>query len=174
MPSSSPSRERDNRHPPPNSSSPHRQTTLPTTSSATSLPASINPTPHTVESILALHASASDPKLAAIDQALSERNVLSSQNSQLWKLIEKQRSGYNQIMKELERVRNERDTYKARLAVASGGLAVSEKGLPSRERVPKQSTDSFVTDSSDHNPRQNLTRFYSDEQGSPSLLFCCF
>ena len=35
------------------------------------------------------HSSASDPKLAALEQAVSERNVLSSQNSQLWKLIEK-------------------------------------------------------------------------------------
>ncbi|KAJ3885514.1 hypothetical protein GG344DRAFT_13468, partial [Lentinula edodes] len=168
----SPSREKDNRQPFPHTSSPHRQTTLPTASSSTTnLPASINPTPHTIESILALHGSASDPQLAALDQAVSERNVLSSQNSQLWKLIEKQRSGYNQIMKELERVRNERDAYKARLAAATGGPIVSEKRHLSRERVQKQSIDSVVTDggmssnNGDHNPRQNMTRFYSDEQG---------
>lgn len=172
MSARSPSREKDNRQPFPHTSSPHRQTTLPTASSSTTnLPASINPTPHTIESILALHGSASDPQLAALDQAVSERNVLSSQNSQLWKLIEKQRSGYNQIMKELERVRNERDAYKARLAAATGGPIVSEKRHLSRERVQKQSIDSVVTDGGmssnnrDHNPRQNMTRFYSDEQG---------
>ena len=53
--------------------------------------------------------------MAALEQVISERNVLSSQNSQLWKLVEKQRSGYSQILKELERVRSERDTFKARL-----------------------------------------------------------
>ncbi|KAJ3809595.1 hypothetical protein F5876DRAFT_43561 [Lentinula aff. lateritia] len=172
MSARSPSREKDNRQPFPHTSSPQRQTTLPTASSSTTnLPASINPTPHTIESILALHGSASNPQLAALDQAVSERNVLSSQNSQLWKLIEKQRSGYNQIMKELERVRNERDVYKARLAAATGGPIVSEKRHLSRERVQKQSIDSVVTDggmssnNGDHNPRQNVTRFYSDEQG---------
>ncbi|KAF9078108.1 hypothetical protein BDP27DRAFT_1413038 [Rhodocollybia butyracea] len=136
MPSSSPSREKEPRQPFSHTASPHRQTTLPTASSSTtSLPTAVNPTLYTIESIIALHSSAADPKLAALDQALSERNVLSSQNTQLWKLIEKQRSGYNQIMKELERVRNERDTYKARLASATGRHT-------SKERTPKQSMDS--------------------------------
>ncbi|KAJ4473739.1 hypothetical protein J3R30DRAFT_3511370 [Lentinula aciculospora] len=172
MSTRSSSLEKDNRQTFPHSSSPHRQTTLPTaSSSATNLPTSINPTPHTVESILALHASAPDPKLAALDQAVSERNVLSSQNSQLWKLIEKQRSGYNQILKELERVRNERDTYKARLAVSTGGSL--EKGHPTRERTQKQSVDSVTPDggvssnSGDHPPRHNMTKFYSNEQVVP-------
>lgn len=136
MPSSSPYREKEPRQPFYHTASPHRQTTLPTASSSTtSLPTAINPTLYTIESIIALHSSAADPKLAALDQALSERNVLSSQNTQLWKLIEKQRSGYNQIMKELERVRNERDTYKARLASATDRHT-------SKERTPKQSMDS--------------------------------
>ncbi|KAJ3984147.1 hypothetical protein F5890DRAFT_1518874 [Lentinula detonsa] len=173
MSARSSSREKDSRNISAHASSPHRQTTLPTAaSSTTNLAASINPTPHTIESILALHGSAPDPKLAALDQAVSERNVLSSQNSQLWKLIEKQRSGYNQIMKELERVRNERDTYKARLAVGMGGSIASEKRHPSRERTQKQSIDSIATDggvssnSGDH-PRQIMPRFYSDELVTP-------
>lgn len=58
---------------------------------------------------------------AALEQAVNDRNVLSAQNTQLWKLIEKQRTGYNQIMKELERIRNERDTYKAKLSMLNGG-----------------------------------------------------
>ncbi|KAJ7604045.1 hypothetical protein DFH06DRAFT_923779, partial [Mycena polygramma] len=68
-----------------------------------------------LDALLSAHAAAQDPKLAALDQAVAERNVLSSQNAQLWKLIEKQRTGYNQILKELERVRGERDSYKAKL-----------------------------------------------------------
>ncbi|KAF5369209.1 hypothetical protein D9757_010037 [Collybiopsis confluens] len=171
MPASSPSREKDNRQPFPYTASPHRQTTLPSaSSSSSSLPASTNPTTLTLESILALHASSSDPKLAGLEQALSERNVLSSQNSQLWKLIEKQRSGYNQIMKELERVRNERDTYKARLAVVAGGSLPAERRMPSRERSTKQSLDSSVSDAERdtvQNPRQNMTRYYSDDQVTP-------
>ncbi|KAJ7453922.1 hypothetical protein B0H11DRAFT_1926596 [Mycena galericulata] len=61
----------------------------------------------TVDALLATHAGTQDPKLAALEQATAERNTLSSQNGQLWKLIEKQRAGYNQILKELERVRSE-------------------------------------------------------------------
>jgi RalA-binding protein 1 len=55
--------------------------------------------------------------MAALEAILQERNTLASQNAQLWKLIEKQRSGYNQILKELERVRGERDAYRTKLGV---------------------------------------------------------
>ena len=54
--------------------------------------------------------------MAALDDAVQERNMLSSQNAQLWKLIEKQRTGYAQLMKEIERVRGERDVYRSRLS----------------------------------------------------------
>jgi RalA-binding protein 1 len=94
-----------------------------------------------------------------LDQALSERNQLSSQNSQLWKLIEKQRSGYNQMLKELERVRAERDSLRARLASGEGGKdkpvkssssssAVSSsggssgtEGMPANSHHPKDHSD---------------------------------
>lgn len=69
----------------------------------------------TLESLLSQYASAADPKLAALEQAITERNNLANQNQQLWKLIEKQRAGYNQILKELERVRTERDNYKSKI-----------------------------------------------------------
>ncbi|KAG0709225.1 hypothetical protein DFH29DRAFT_993384 [Suillus ampliporus] len=87
--------------------------------------------PITLETLLATHANAPNPTLAALDQVLSERNVLSSQNTQLWKLIEKQRSGYNQVLKEIERVRGERDTYKTRLQAA--GMS-TELGKRDKER----------------------------------------
>ncbi|KAJ7355502.1 hypothetical protein DFH08DRAFT_647963, partial [Mycena albidolilacea] len=74
----------------------------------------------TLDALLNAHAGAQDPKLASLDQAVAERNVLSSQNAQLWKLIEKQRTGYNQILKELERVRGERDGYKSKLTALVG------------------------------------------------------
>ncbi|KAI6016005.1 hypothetical protein BKA83DRAFT_4018430, partial [Pisolithus microcarpus] len=79
-----------------------------------------NPTtqPIALDALLAQHADAPNPTLAALEQALSERNVFSSQNTQLWKLIEKQRTGYNQVHRELERLRAERDAYKSRLQAA--------------------------------------------------------
>jgi len=63
----------------------------------------------TLDSLLTTYSNAPSPPLAALQQVLNERNAFSAQNSQLWKLIEKQRSGYNQILKELERVRSERE-----------------------------------------------------------------
>ncbi|RDX39529.1 hypothetical protein OH76DRAFT_1327868, partial [Lentinus brumalis] len=69
----------------------------------------------TVDGLLAVHEGTPNPMLAALESAVSERNNLSSQNTQLWKLVEKQRSGYNHIMKELERLRGERDLYRSRL-----------------------------------------------------------
>ncbi|KAF7964909.1 hypothetical protein HWV62_1755, partial [Athelia sp. TMB] len=90
----------------------------------TNLPAStsainVKPTapPISLAALLATHASAPNPHAAALDQALSERNQLSAQNTQLWKLIEKQRTAYNQVLKDLERVRGERDTLKGRLGL---------------------------------------------------------
>lgn len=52
---------------------------------------------------------------AALEAVLSERNMLSSQNAQLWKLIEKQRAVHGNAIKELERVRAERDRALARI-----------------------------------------------------------
>lgn len=53
--------------------------------------------------------------MVALEVAVQERNTLSGQNAQLWKLMEKQRTGYAQLMKEVERVRGERDVYRSRL-----------------------------------------------------------
>ncbi|KAL1747888.1 hypothetical protein HDZ31DRAFT_80047 [Schizophyllum fasciatum] len=76
--------------------------------------------PVTVEQLLQANATSADPLYAAFEQAVSERNTFAGQNAQLWKLIEKQRTGYSQILKELERVRAERDSYKHKLAALTG------------------------------------------------------
>ncbi|KAG2011475.1 signal transducer [Coprinopsis cinerea AmutBmut pab1-1] len=114
------------------SSSTHLQTT---STSATSLaaPAAIV----TVESLLKHHASSSDPKSAALETVVAERNSLSAQNAQLWKLIEKQRAGYSQILKELDRIRGERDGYKSKLAALTGTTV--EKSSRSSDRTVKMS-----------------------------------
>ncbi|KAF5335937.1 hypothetical protein D9611_006244 [Ephemerocybe angulata] len=106
------------------------------TSSMAQAPAA-PPTPViTVEGVLRQNASAPDPTAAALDQVVIERNTLSSQNAQLWKLIEKQRKGYNDILKELDRLRKERDDYRNRLHAVGGSVEkLSSKG----DRTPKVS-----------------------------------
>ncbi|KAF7430602.1 hypothetical protein PC9H_006310 [Pleurotus ostreatus] len=84
------------------------------TSSASSLQASSSNSPITSAALLQQHASAPNPLAAALEQAVTDRNALAGQNSSLWKLVEKQRAGYSQILRELERVRGERDTWRAR------------------------------------------------------------
>lgn len=83
--------------------------------------------PISLAALLATHASAPNPHAAALDQALNERNQLSAQNTQLWKLIEKQRTAYNQVLKDLDRVRGERDALKGKLT--GSGTKEKEKEL---------------------------------------------
>ncbi|KAL4063139.1 hypothetical protein J3A83DRAFT_1414775 [Scleroderma citrinum] len=143
----------------------------PTTSSSTSsIPTSTSTTssPITLEALLAQHASAPDPFRAALDQALSERNVFASQNTQLWKLIEKQRSGYNQVLKELDRVRAERDAYKGRLMAA--GLSV-DLGKKEKQNVLRTSASNAAISSAAQeptDPRADMTRRQSDNS-APSF-----
>jgi RalA-binding protein 1 len=115
------------------------------TSSITVPPAGLatNPTtyPISLETLLATHANAPNPTSAALDQVLSERNVLSTQNTQLWKLIEKQRAGYSHVLKEIERVRSERDTYKVRLQEAGMGTELAKKDKD-REKEKSRSSRS--------------------------------
>lgn len=110
----------------------------------------------TVDSVLKQHATSSDPKSAALDQVVTERNSLSAQNAQLWKLIEKQRTGYSQILKELDRIRAERDSYKAKLTALTG-VAVEK---PSRSKQDSTKPTAVPSKAPKH---QNS----SDEAGKP-------
>jgi hypothetical protein len=128
---------------------------LPASSTASSLSHS---QPVSANALLRLHEAARDPKLAALEQAVNERNVLAAQNTQLWKLVEKQRSGYNQILKEVDRIRGERDACKTKL-VALGG-SVDRKSHRAADR--KTRTDSPDTPSrqlsQDSSPSSPLIR----------------
>ncbi|KAL4254831.1 Rho GTPase-activating protein [Abortiporus biennis] len=128
-------------------SSPQRTTApstiLPSPSPASSSSATAGPI--SVESLLQAHASTQNPALAALEVAVNDRNQLSAQNTQLWKLIEKQRAGYSQLMKELERVRGERDTYRSKLHNLGENTdallkAHREKEKEKREREGKDSS----------------------------------
>ncbi|KAG2122137.1 hypothetical protein DEU56DRAFT_832941 [Suillus clintonianus] len=133
--------------------------------------------PISLETLLATHANAPNPILAALDQVLSERNVLSTQNTQLWKLIEKQRAAYNQVLKEIERVRSERDTYKTRLQAAgmSTELAKKEKDREKEKEKTRslRSSGSNATMSSmsvngSADLRSRIVRNQLDATSSPS------
>ncbi|KAF8074770.1 hypothetical protein FPV67DRAFT_1726368 [Lyophyllum atratum] len=146
--------------------------TAPTSSS--SAPPGNKDRPLTSASLLRSNAGAQDPKLAALEQAVNDRNTLSSQNAQLWKLIEKQRAGYNQILKELERVRTERDAYKAKLS-GSGGSGREDRRHRASD-VDKNTKLSFSehapavaeqSGSFNGDPRQAMSRHHSDDQPTP-------
>ncbi|THH32396.1 hypothetical protein EUX98_g1815 [Antrodiella citrinella] len=71
--------------------------------------------PISADVFLSQHASSPNPPMAALEAVAADRNTLAAQNAQLWKLIEKQRTGYSQLMKEIERVRGERDVFRSNL-----------------------------------------------------------
>lgn len=107
------------------------------TASAVGLTANPTTYPISLETLLATHANAPNPILAATNQVLADRNALSAQNTQLWKLIEKQRAGYNQVLKEIDRVRSERDTYKTRLQAAGINTELAKKDKEREKEKPR-------------------------------------
>lgn len=107
----------------------------------------------TVDDLLANYASAPNPPLSALDYVVSDRNSLSSQNAQLWKVIEKQRIGYSQIMKALERVRGERDTYRSKLN--SMGENTDALLKSHREKEKREGKDSLRPTASHSHLRPN-------------------
>ncbi|KDQ26922.1 hypothetical protein PLEOSDRAFT_51422 [Pleurotus ostreatus PC15] len=121
------------------------------TSSASSLQASSSNSPITSAALLQQHASAPNPLAAALEQAVTDRNALAGQNSSLWKLVEKQRAGYSQILRELERVRGERDTWRAR---AGGKRDDQHQGHSSNNP-------------DNNEPKHSTPRKSPDEQGPP-------
>ena len=99
--------------------------------------------------------SANGDPLVALETILGERNTLSSQNSQLWKIIEKQRGMYNSLHKELDRVKAERD----RLQTKSSG------DTPTKRLAAGESTS-----------RKQLTRSQSEDRRKSqySVWVCTF
>jgi len=131
----------------------------------------------TLAGVLSSYTSTPNPPVAALEQVISERNVLSSQNSQLWKLVEKQRSGYSQILKELERVRSERDTFKARLTSLGENpdqilkkQKASKGGQSGNTLKPSSSHSGLRSDdqpkaATPEDPRQTVARHQSEDSG---------
>ncbi|OSD03019.1 hypothetical protein PYCCODRAFT_1444756 [Trametes coccinea BRFM310] len=142
----------------------------------------------TLDGLLAAHANSSNPPLAALEAAVGERNSLSAQNTQLWKLIEKQRSGYNHILKELERMRGERDLYRGRLQQAGENTDALLRAHRAKEK--SESKDGSLRSASSHSqlkssengggssrgggmldPRAHLSRTSSDDTRQSGFPF---
>lgn len=118
----------------------------------------------TLEAALAQHANAPQPHLAALEQILSERNTLSSQNAQLWKLIEKQRTAYNHVLKEVERLRSERDAYKSRLHGLGESTELLGKRDKEKHKTLKTSASNSKLRSVGEESDPKLSRNHSDDQ----------
>lgn len=127
----------------------------------------------TVES--ALQASGRDP-LAALEAVVQERNNLTSQNAQLWKLFEKQRAMYNSATKELDRLR-------ALVAQPSTSSPVASKEKEPHTASEKTSVDTSSSPSAskrpdrpdraearDKPPRDKLSRSNSEDQYAQKYL----
>ena len=88
---------------------------------------------------LASHADLSSPTRAALETILAERNNLSSQNSQLWNHLRKQRHSYSlaSASNDVKRSRAERDQLRARLETLTKGKEVSgDKNLSAPMPAP--------------------------------------
>ncbi len=144
---------------------PRRHNDLPTSlatrplAASSTMPSSQTSQQVSPEVMLSAHAGAENPALSALEQCVSERNLLSSQNTQLWKLIEKSRGLYSESQKNLERVRMERDAYKARLLTLGETPDTVARGYKEREKQLKPS-------SSSNGMRQGSDKFSSQGSGS--------
>ena len=92
-----------------------------------------------------LSAANGDP-MVALETLLTERNNLHQQNAQLWKLMEKSRAGYANSLKDLDRIRSERDKALAKLDT----LVASDLSDPAR--TPKSSRPRFNPPSISQHP----------------------
>jgi RalA-binding protein 1 len=95
-----------------------------------------------LEAVLSAHEEAENPAISALEQSISERILLASQNTQLWKLIERSRGLYTESQRNLERVRIERDAYKAMLLKLGESPDAIVRGHRAREKQLKPSSSS--------------------------------
>lgn len=161
----------------PGSSAPPSVASMSPQSPSSGPPAS-STAPLTVPQLLEIYATTPEPYKAALDHAVTDRNALSSQNAQLWKLIEKQRSGYGQILRDLERVRAERDHYRQRSSTAGDKDKAKDISKRPKDRPPEHADASSSDAHGNVTPK--LGKQWSDEQRKfpipltqfPALFFC--
>ncbi len=143
--------------------------------------------PITVDDALNAHADSPDPMRAALEAILAERNSLSAQNSQLWNHLKRQRANYASAVKDVVRLRSERDVLRGKL----NGLDNVEGPSPVNGRKLRTTVSSVAMSSTngtgsgketqDHgrtgssksssNPRASMTRHQSDDTPGSCLIF---
>ena len=105
-----------------------------------------------IEQALANHANSSNPMCAALKTIPAGWNISSSQNSQLWDDVRKQRLNYSLASNDIKRLRAERDQLRAKLETLTKGKEVSDdKNLnasTSASSGPGRSSDEANRDAS--------------------------
>ena len=129
---------------------------IPTSSSNTSTTSSSQPL--SLDALLAATPNR-DPRIA-LESILAERNSLAAQNVQLWKLIEKQRTMYNNATKELDRLKagTDRNGSTADSSLVSAVGAAAGASTTSSNRKTERGGE-------DRMQRAKLARTNSDDQG---------
>ncbi|CAE6435626.1 unnamed protein product [Rhizoctonia solani] len=100
----------------------------------------------TLDQILACATPPGD-MLSALTQLLDERNAVVQQNTQLWRIIEKQKVGLATATKDLDRIRAEREKYRRLFDEASGSgsdQGRSRTASKSRAPMPRHQSDDVV------------------------------
>lgn len=130
---------------------PHPQRAPPpiptSTAPVASSSSSISSQPLTVDALLA--ATPNRDPLLALESLLAERNSLTAQNQQLWKLIEKQKTMYNNATRELDRLRAATDRNgppvdSLAASTSSGNSRRTEKGedrIQQRAKLARTNSD---------------------------------
>ncbi|CAE7224642.1 unnamed protein product [Rhizoctonia solani] len=122
----------------------------------------------TLDQILA-NATPPGDMQSALSQLLEERNAVVQQNSQLWRIIEKQKAGLATATKDLERIRAEREKYRRLFDEASGsGSDQGRSRVVSKSRAPmaRHQSDDVVH----HAPSRGHTHASrSDTNGDEAL-----
>ena len=122
------------RYPPPPAAATPRPPPLTTTLTATNLAG------NQVSLQAALDSVQGNP-LVALETILGERNTLSSQNSQLWKIIEKQRGMYNSLHKELDRVKADRDRLQSKSSTDLSSKRAAAGDSTSRKQITRSQSE---------------------------------
>ncbi|KAG8900756.1 hypothetical protein FRB99_005770 [Tulasnella sp. 403] len=138
-----------------------------TGSPSSSSRAGVGQAPLTVDAALA---QANGDPIVALDAVVNERNMISNQNAQLWKLIEKQRAAYSSLLKEHERVRGDRGKTQSK-GDASGATHDSglKVGLPSSSSLNAKIRPSPSTPSAPSTiPHKSSSVDDSDPSSTPS------
>ncbi|CAE6418033.1 unnamed protein product [Rhizoctonia solani] len=96
----------------------------------------------------------------ALSQLLDERNAVVQQNTQLWRIIEKQKASLAAAAKDLERIRAEREKYRRLFEETSGSGSEGRSRTVSKNRAPmaRHQSDDVVhqAPSRSHGSRSDL------------------